>query len=206
MSPRHQTDEATFRAVLDSVFAGREYRWADEPVLLRWLREGWQALGEWLRSLRADNPMLFRLLVFGLLVVLILIFAHAAYVVWRTVREGSGPLGPATPRATREIRDAAWYLREADRAASQGRLAAALQLAFVGLALTLESKGLLQYHSSKTPAECAREAQLAEADRKRLLELVRTLYGHVFGGRPLSPDEYRRWRELSAMEWHAPAH
>jgi hypothetical protein len=206
MSPRHPPDEGAFRAVLDSVFASPGYRWADEPALLRMLRDGWHALGDWLRGLRADNPELFRLLVFGLLIALILVFAHAAYVVWRTVREGSGAAEPAAPREARESRDAAWYLREADRAAAQGRLAAALQLAFVGLALTLESQGLLHYHSSKTPAECAREARLAEGDRERLGELVRALYGHVFGGRPLGLDDNRRWRETSGLDWHAPAH
>jgi hypothetical protein len=206
MSPRYQVAEGPFRAVLDSVFAAPEYRWAEEPALLRMLHEGWQALGEWLRDLRADNPFVFRLLVYALLVALILLFAHAAYVIWRTVREGTGSPGLAAPTEPRQVRDAAWYLQQADRAAAQGRLAMGLQLAFVGLALTLESQGLLQYHTSKTPAECVREARLAESDRERLRELVRALYGYVFGGRPLGPDEYRRWRENSAMAWHAPAH
>jgi hypothetical protein len=206
MSPQYQTDDGRFRAALDSVFARPEYRWSEEPVLLQMLRKGWHALGEWLRSVRGDNPFVFRLLVFALLVALILIFAHAAYVLWRTMREGAGPPERALPREPREPRDAGWYLREADRAAAQGRLAVALQLAFVGLALTLDSQGLLQYHSSKTPAECAREAQLAESDHERLRELVRTLYGHVFGGRSLGLEDYRRWRELSRMEWHAAAH
>lgn len=206
ISPQHQAEDTLFRAVLDSVFAGRDYRWAEEPALLRVLREGWRALGEWLRGLRADNPFLFRLLIFALLVALILIFAHAVYVVWRTVREGTAGTGPAAASQPRESRDAAWYLREADRAAAQGRLSAALQLGFVGLALTLHAQGLLQYHSSKTPAECAREARLADGDRERLDELVRALYGHVFGGRPLGPADYNRWREASLMEWHAPAH
>ncbi len=208
MSPQYQLapDEGAFRTALDSVFASPAYQWAEEPALLRMLRQVWEALGEWLRGLRADNPLAFQLLIYGLLIALILIFAHAAYVVWRTVRQGSGTPADSAPREAREPRDAAWYLREADRAAAQGSLALALQLAFVGLALTLESQGLLQYHSSKTPAECAREARLAEGDRERLRGLVRALYGHVFGGRPLGPDDYRHWRETSALEWHAPAY
>ena len=113
------------------------------------------------------------------------------------------PRPAARPSARR---DAAWYLREADRAAAAGRIAEALQLAFVGLALTLDGQGLLRYHASQTPAECAREARLAAEDRERLRALVRTLYGHVFGGRPCAPDDYRRWRETSAGPWHAAAH
>jgi hypothetical protein len=84
-------------------------------------------------------------------------------------------------------------------------MAAALQLAFVGLALTLEAQGLLRYHASKTPAECARDARLAREDRERLRRMVRTLYGHVFGGQPYGPDDYRRWRADVGAPWHAPA-
>ena len=70
-----------------------------------------------------------------------------------------------------------------------------MQLAFVGLALTLDAQGLLRYHASKTPAECAREARLTREDRERLRSLVRALYAHVFGGHPLAADDYRRWRD-----------
>jgi hypothetical protein len=168
-------------------------------------REWWERVGDWLRGLRADNPLVFRLLVLGILLGLVLILAHAAWLVWRTVRgarslDEAGPDVPPT-----EPRDADWYARAADRAAADGRLAEALQLAFVALALGLEREGLLQYHASKTPAECARDARLAPADRERLRGLVRSLYLHVFGGRPVEPEDYRRWRAAGAEPWHAPA-
>ena len=108
--------------------------------------------------------------------------------------------------APRARRDAAWYLREADHAAAAGLIAEALQLAFVGLALTLDGQGLLRYHASQTPAEVARAARLAAQDRERLRALVQALYGYVFGGRPCAPADYRRWREGSAGPWHAAAH
>jgi hypothetical protein len=101
--------------------------------------------------------------------------------------------------------DAAWYLHEADRAAAEGRMAAARQLGFVALALTLEAQGLLRYDPSKTPAECAREARLARDDRDRLRALVQALYGHAFGGAPFGADDYRRWRADIAAPWHAAA-
>lgn len=192
------------RAALDRVFATPPYRWQEEPGPLRALREGWHRLGDWLAGLRADNPEAFRVLVAALLVVLLLILAHAGYVVWRTAREARDSAGPA-PRAARETRDAEWYSRAADRAADAGRLREALQLAFVALALTLQRQGALDYHLSKTPAECAREARLAEADRERLRALVRRLYGHVFGGRPLGRQDYDDWRAAGASPWHAAA-
>jgi hypothetical protein len=194
------------RAALDSVFASPAYRWAETPSPIRFLREWWDRLGDWLDGLRAGNPAAFRLLVLALLVALVLVLAHGAWVVWQTVRSGAGPEDRTPGPAARAPRDAAWYLREADRAAAAGRMGDALQLAFVGLALTLDGQGLLRYHASKTPAECVREARLAGADRDRLRELVRALYAYVFGGRPCGPDDYRRWRDDIGRPWHEPAH
>jgi hypothetical protein len=199
-------DPARLRRVLDTVFATPSYRWAEEPGPLRFLREWWQRLGEWLENLRADNPAVFRLLILLLLAILLLLLAHGTWVVWKTVRAGAGPPADARETAPGEARDASWYYREADRAAAEGRIADALQLAFVGLALTLEGQGLLRYHPSKTPAECARDANLTGADRERLRSLVRALYAHVFGGRPCGADDYHRWRETGALSWHAPGH
>lgn len=193
------------RAVLDTVFAGRAYRWAREPAPARLAREWWERLGDWLRGLRADNPLVFRLLVLALLLALVLILAHAAWLVWRTVRSARTLDDAEAGAAPPEPHDAEWYGRAADRAAAEGRLAEALQLAFIALALGLERQGLLQYHASKTPAECARDARLGPADRERLRRLVRTLYLHVFGGRPVAPEDYRLWRAAGAEPWHAPA-
>jgi hypothetical protein len=199
-------DPARLRRVLDTVFAAPSYRWVEEPGPLRFLREWWQRLGEWLESLRADNPAVFRLLILLLLAVLLLLLAHGTWVVWKTVRAGAGPPVDLSETAPGQSRDASWYYQQADRAAAEGRVTEALQLAFVGLALTLEGQGLLRYHPSKTPAECAREANLTGADRERLRSLVRALYAHVFGGRPCGADDYYRWRETGALSWHAPGH
>ena len=196
----------SLRAALDSVFRSPAYRWAETPAALRWLRDWWQRLGDWLEGLRAGNPVAFRLLAWALLIGLLLVLAHGIWVVWRTVRGAAAPEAAGARAAPGEARDAAWYLREADRAAGAGRMGDALQLAFVALALTLDAQGLLRYHASKTPAECAREARLGREDRERLRELVRVLYAHVFGGRPCAPDDYSRWRKAITGPWHAPAH
>ena len=194
-----------FRETLDSVFAGPAYRWGESPAALRVLREWWERLGDWLVALRAENPMVYRLLVLALLLALLLVLAHAGWVVWRTARYAARDEGRAPDRAGGEARDAAWYARAADAAAAEGRLVEALQLAFVALALTLHDQGAVQFHASKTPAEYAREARLADGDRERLRALVRALYAHVFGGRPLDAEDYRRWRAAGAPPWHAPA-
>jgi hypothetical protein len=202
---------AALRAVLDSVFASPDFRWADEPPLVRLTRQWWTALLDWLRALQTGNPAAFRLVLFALLLALVLLLAQGAWIVWRTVRSAAGPADdpPQAPPAT--PRDPEWYFQAADRAAAAGRTAEAVQLAFVGLALRFDGEGILRYQASKTPAECAREARLSGADRERLLGLVRTLYAHAFGGRPLSAAEYGRWRAALAGPWpspssHAPAH
>ena len=199
------TTAAVFRAALDSVFASPAYRWAEMPRPERLLRDWWARLGEWLTGLRADNPAAFRVLLIAILVVLVLVLAHGAWVAWRTVRGAAVPGGRAPRAGSGEPRDAAWYRREADRAAAAGRIAEALQLGFVGLALSLETEGVLRYHPSKTPAECAREANLAPQDRARLGHLVQSLYACAFGGGSCGPEDYRRWRDATAGPWHANA-
>jgi hypothetical protein len=199
-------DAERYRAVLDSVFATDPYQWSPPPPLLQLLTDWWGWLIAWLQGLRADNPLLFRIFLVVILALWLAIFVHAAWLVWLTVRGAARSERAVSAAAAGERRDADWFSRAADRAAEAGRFAEALQLAFVALALTLDAGGLLQYQPSKTPAECAREARLSAADRDRLRGLVRTLYAGAFGGRALGLDDYRRWRELGAGPWHAPAH
>lgn len=195
-----------YRAVLDSVFAAEPYQWVPTSPVLRLLTEWWNRLGLWLAGVREHNPLLFRIILVMVLLAWAAILLHAVWLVWLTLRGAARAERPVQLAAAGERHDAEWYSRAADQAASEGRLAEALQLAFVALALTLEGQGLLQYHPSKTPAECAREARLAGADRERMRDLVRSLYAFAFGGRTLGLDEYRRWREHGAGPWHAPAH
>jgi hypothetical protein len=205
MPPQGAEAAERYRGVLDSVFATEPYQWTPPPPLLQLLTEWWGRLVAWLDGLRTDNPLLFRAILVALLLMWVVIFVHAAWLVWRTVRGAAHAERAPAPDVAGERRDAEWYSRAADRAAEAGRLTEALQLAFVALALTLEAGGLLKYGPSKTPAECARDARLGGADRDRLRSLVRTLYAGAFGGRAIGPEDYRRWREIGAGPWHAPA-
>jgi len=194
----------SLRAVLDSVFAAPAYRWVEQPRPLRLLREWWDALRAWLVAFESGNPALFKAFVIALIALLAAILLHAAWIAARTVRaagRGDDAYRPtAAPR-----RDLAWYREAADRAAAEGRYAAALQLAFVALALSLDARGIVRFHPAKTPGDYAREAVLGGEDRARLRSLVAALYRYAFGGEPCGPEDYRRWRD-SAAEWHAAAH
>ncbi len=205
MPPDPQAEAARYRAALDTVFATEPYQWTPPPPLLRLVSEWWDWLSAWVDNLKADNPLAFRIFFAVVLLAWLGIFAHAVWLVWLTMRGAARAERAPTVSLTGERRDADWYSRAADRAAEEGRLTEALQLAFVALALGLEASGLLKYHPSKTPAECAREARLAGSDRDRLRQVVRTLYASAFGGRAMGLEDYRRWRALGAGPWHAAA-
>lgn len=206
MPQQGEAGPALYRAVLDSVFATDRYQWSPPSPVLRLISEWWDRLGALIDGLKAENPLVFRLLLVSVLLAWAGIFAHAAWLVWRTVRGAARADRSVALPVAGERHDADWYSRAADRAAAEGRLAEALQLAFVALALTLQGQGLLHYHPGKTPAECAREARLAGSDRDRLKDLVGSLYAYAFGGQPIGAEDYRRWRDTGAGPWHAPAH
>lgn len=194
----------SLRAVLDSVFAAPEYRWVERPetyaLLRRWLRIAQQ----WLLDMRETHPALFKLLLAGLVLLVIAIFLHAAWVFLQTVRAagraGPGALAPLPPR-----RDQAWYRGEADRLAGLGRYAEAMQYDFLALILALDAAALVRFHPSKTPGEYTREARLSPEGRNQLRALVGDLYGYVFARRACGPREFEAWRVQAAPERYAPA-
>ena len=194
----------SLRVLLDSVFAAPEYRWVERPethaLLRRWLR----AAQQWLLDVRETHPALFRLLLAGLVLLVIAIFLHAAWVFLQTVR-AAGSAGPdaAMPAAAR--RDQAWYRSEADRLAGLERYAEAMQYDFLALVLSLDAASLVRFHPSKTPGEYTREARLSPEARAQLRALVRDLYGYVFARRACGPREFEAWRALAAPERYAPA-
>ncbi len=194
----------SLRAVLDTVFAGRDYRWQvrTDPVSVftRWM----QALQRWLFGLHEAHPLAFRWFMIGLLVAVLAIFAHTAWIFLRAVRSGAR-VGEELPFGASRRRDRDWYRREADRLAAQGRYAEAIQADFLALVLALDGLRLLKFHPSKTPAEYGMEAQLAGAPREEFRELVRRLYGYAFARQPCGPAEFAEWRAQATPERYAPA-
>lgn len=194
----------SLRAVLDTVFAGRDYRWQERPdpvsAFARWM----DALQRWLDQLRETHPLAFRWFLIGLLVMVLAIFAHAAWIFLRTVRSNARS-GEGLPFGASPRRDGGWYRREADRLAAQGRYAEAIQADFLALVLALDGLRLLKFHPSKTPAEYGLEARLGGEAREEFRELVRGLYGYAFARRPCGPVEFDAWRARAAPERYAPA-
>ena len=196
----------SLRAALDSVFRSPKYAWRAEDPALAAVARWWRALLDWIAGLREASPIAYRVFIAVLVLLLLAVIAHALWVLVRTIRGAAQAADSTTAPAPVARRDAGWYARSADALAAEGRFAEALQRAFVGLALTLDTRGLLSYHPSRTPAEVARDARVGADDRDRLRALVRTLYAAAFGGAPCGPEEYRAWRTLADREWHASAH
>ncbi len=193
----------SLRAVLDSVFADPAYRWTERPEPLVQVRRWLAGLAHWLTLLRDHNPLGYRFLMLAMLVVLVAILVHAAWVLVRTIRP-SAPAGEAAvPVALR--RDREWYRREAARLAASGRFVEAMQADFLGLVLALDAAALLKYHPAKTPREYTREPGLGPPLRAELLELVGALYGYGFARRPCGPAEYDAFHQRVMEERHAPA-
>lgn len=194
----------SLRAVLDSVFAAPEYRWVERPetyaVLRRWIR----AAQQWLLDVRETHPALFKLVLAGLVLLVLAIFLHAAWIFLQTMRAaGSGGPGATMPVPAR--RDQGWYRGEADRLAALGRYAEAMQYDFLALVLALDAASLVRFHPSKTPGEYTREARLSPEAGVQFRALVRDLYGYVFARRACGPREFEAWRAQAAPERYAPA-
>ena len=195
----------SLRAVLDSVFAAPDYQWVEASppwyaFLLRWL----ELANRWLLELRESHPLGFMLFLAGLVIILVVILVHAAWILTHTMRGDPGRVRPGDSAGSR--RDRAWYRQEADRLAAEGRFVEAIQADFLALVLALDGAGVVRFHPGKTPAEYVRESRLAPAARQELRDLVGTLYGYAFARRPCGAREFERWRQDAQPERYAAAH
>ena len=199
-----EVSQDSLRAVLDSVFAAPAYRWVERPdpfaVVRRWLGE----VSRWLFELWETHPIGFRLFVAALVIVLVAILVHAAWVLVHTVRSVPEDRGPAADSGPR--RDRTWYAGEADRLAGEGRFGEAMQADFLALVLALDAANVVRFHPAKTPREYASEPRLSRDARAELRDLVRALYGYAFGRWPCGPGEFAAWRQRIAPERYAASH
>ena len=196
----------SLRAVLDSVFAGRAYQWVDHPHPLAFLIRWWYDFKRWLAGLEQTEPTLYWAIVWILIAILAAVLVHALWVLARTLKAAGAPAEAGEKRSVPEVRGAAWYRREAQRLAREGRYPEAMQADFLGLVLELDQRGVLKFHPSKTPNEYSYEVGTAESARAAFRDLVRALYGFAFAGRPCGPEDFAVWHERSVAEQYAAAH
>ena len=192
----------SLRAVLDTVLSAPAYQWTQTEPRLSWLSRWWRTLVDWLGRFRETNPTTADVLFWSLAVVLVAIFVHGGWIMYRTIQGATAGEEGAGSVTTVAIRDEKWFHRLADTLATQGRFAEAMQAAFTALMLRMDARGILRYHPSKTPREYAREARLAPASLADLRASVGELYDHAYAGRPSGPEQYRAWLRGLEREWH----
>lgn len=194
----------SLRRVLDSVFAGPDYRWLPEVDPLASLRRWLYSLTAWLDGLSEHSPALYWLLIGAMAAVLVAILVHAVWILVRTLRAAGAPPTAATVSLA-EPRGAAWFRREAQGLARRGRYVEAMQAEFRALVLDLDQRRVLRFHPSKTPVEYTGEARLTGSSRDSFRELVSLLYGYAFARRPCGPEEFRAWHALADVHRYAAA-
>ena len=180
------------------MFAAREYDWAERAGILAWFAEQYRRLMAALMGLEQSHPFAYYVLLVAMVVVLLAILVHFGYVLW--IAFSPVAKDARARQVSAPLRDAAWYRAEAGRLVAQGRYAEALGHRFLALLLELDGRKALSFHASKTPAEYLDEVRFDGEDRGRFRQLVSSLYQHLFGGVPCTPDEWTSFdREASAL-------
>lgn len=195
----------SLRAVLDTIFASPDYHWAKETSTAAQLFRWWLSVQRWLDQLKAGHPDLFRLLLWVLIAVLVVIFVHGAVVTVRTLRGAGAPPRVEATSAV-ELRGAAWYRREAQHLAGRGAYPEAMQADFLALILELDARQVVRFHPSKTPSEYTDEASLTGESRAALRALVGALYSYAFARQPCGPAEFAEWSRHAASDGYAASH
>lgn len=194
----------SLRAVLDSVFAAPQYRWVLHPDPLASLRLRWAELKQWLQGLQDMHPVGYRLVLIAAVAILAAILIRIGWDFLRAMGSEKNGADKA-PGPASQWHDEAWYRREADRLASQGRFADAIQADFIALLLALDARRVLKFDASKTPGEYASETRLAPDASRAFRELVRNLYGYAFARWPCGPVEFAEWRARALVDRYAAA-
>jgi hypothetical protein len=183
------------RATLDRVFAAPAYAWRPRRDPFAFIREFLADVRELLAGLAAHHPVTFRVVLFALVAVLVVILVHFGYLVWQSLRTREREPGAERPGLA--VRDDAWHLAEVRRLVGEGRYAEAIAHRFAALVFALHRRAALRLDTSKTPAEYATEARLDAAGRRTMGVLVDDLYLRLFGGATSGADDVHRFDELA---------
>ncbi len=166
---------------------------------LDWLRDLWYRLLDWIGGVQTAHPAGFKLLLVVLILALVGLLAHIAYVVWRITHPTAGTPRAAAAAPGLRLEDARAHRTRAQELARAGRFAEALAHEFVALLLDLERRKAVSFHPSKTPAEYVGEARLDAPGRESLADLVGRLYRHLFGALPCNERAYHDFAAAAAQ-------
>ena len=144
--------------VLREILAGPDFATFDESAswqLWRWLGDLLEDLWRWVRQLLGEQAgaaeIATILIVVAAAAILLRVTARHAPAWLRGGEEGDGEAVPETPVSAGE------WLRLATEQAGRGEFRPAATALYQGFLLTLEQRGALSFHSSKTPGDYALE-------------------------------------------------
>jgi len=96
------------------VFARPEFQWVERRPLLSWLARQWHNLVDWLNRMAGQHPLGFDIGMALVVVALVALLVHMAYVIWRIVRPGVRTGEAKSTAGATLIMDAATHLAMAD--------------------------------------------------------------------------------------------
>ncbi len=202
MIQTHQVSSDSIGQALQEVFAAPAYQWDRPRSIFDLVGEWLLRVGEAFQRLQESHPLAYYV-VLGLLTgLLFAILAHFSYLVWRVIR-ASPETGSATLPKRVFPHDARWFMSETNRLMREGYFTEALASRFRALLLSLDQRQVVRFHPSKTPAEYLPEIRLDNDQRRVFGGLIGELYRHLFGGKPCTETEVRRFDEVAAdLEGH----
>jgi hypothetical protein len=176
---------------LERIFARPEFTERSAPPLLRFLGDVWAAVREWLLSLVPPVLLerwhpLFTVLVASVFAV------GAVWILVRVLETRSAALREAVPRRGRSDAAAATAFTIEDweatarAAADAGRFRDAATALYMAAVLRLDQRGVLRFHSAKTPGDYRREVRTDPAVRTAFDSFIRQYLPVVFA--PATPD------------------
>ncbi len=197
-APKYQGTPESVLAELRDIFAGPEYNWVDVRDPWAWARQVFDTIVQWFGDLYQHHPLIYIVLVASLVVVLVTVFVHFAFLIVQALKPRTGGArGGATGHVL--IKDAGWYRREAVRSERDGNFVQALVMRFFALVLEMDRRELVVFNPSKTPIEYVHEARLPPDHRGQFQTLVDRLYAHVYGGEAVTPDALQDFERQASV-------
>ena len=185
---------------LADILSGPDFESFEAGLLERLLGQLWSRFWEWIDRILPDIPETGG----GLLPALIIATCLGAiwFVALRFLPERNAEASRRDPDAVPdELRTAADWLRVAAERARGAEYRYATTALYQGFVLTLERKGALAFHPSKTPGEYAMEAAegraIDEREKADTTTFIRTFQGLAFGHEAPTPSGYEGLEELA---------
>ena len=189
------------RGVMKQVLAGAEFRNLQQPTVRDTVME---KLGNWLNSLfesasrlRARAPWVGRVIVWGFILAVCIGLIWGLLQLERRWRVRLVPLNEGPAPGAASARDWQLWLKDARRAAAEGRWREAIHFVYWASISRLESRRLWPADRARTPREYLALVAPEDPRRAGLAQLTGSFERTWYGGRPAGERDYRQAEELA---------